>query len=213
MADTKKQRDGGAGGSEDLWLDGAHALLVEHGVDAVKILPLAKRLGVSRTSFYWHFTDRDALLQALIGRWRRKNTENLVAQAERYAETICEAIFNVFDCWLDDRLFDARLDFAIRSWAQGAPELQSVVDAADTRRIAALTAMFARFGYSDAEARTRGRTAYYTQIGYISLRVAETMDARLVAMPAYCEIYAGAAPTEAEIARLRSRHEARLDAA
>ncbi len=213
MTDAQKTRPETSSGSEELWLDAAHALLVDQGVDAVKILPIAKSLGVSRTSFYWRFADRDALLNALIERWRRKNTGNLVAQAERYADSVCEAIFNVFDCWLDDALFDSRLDFAIRSWAQGAPDLKAIVDAADATRIAALVAMFERFGCAPDEARIRGRTVYYTQIGYISMAVDEPIADRLDAMPGYCALYAGRAPTEAEIARLRDRHPARKDAA
>ena len=48
--------------TEDVWLDAAYEVLTESGVEAVKIMPLAKRLGLTRTGFYWHFRDRDALL-------------------------------------------------------------------------------------------------------------------------------------------------------
>lgn len=192
--------------AEELWIDAAHQILVEQGVEAVKIQTLAKQIGVSRTSFYWRFSDRDALLQALVNRWRRKNTGNLVHQSERYADSICEAVFNVFDCWLDDSLFDAGLDFALRNWAKGAPDLQRIVDAADGVRIDALSAMFKRFDYAPEDAARRGRTVYYAQIGYISMTVRESLEARLDEMPGYCAIYAGRAPSEAEIARLRDRH-------
>ena len=49
-----------------MWLDAAYELLVEGGVEAVKVMPLAAKLGLSRTSFYWHFADREALLAGLI---------------------------------------------------------------------------------------------------------------------------------------------------
>ena len=65
-------------GSPDLWLGAAYEALLELGVDAVKILPLAKKLGLSRTSFYWFFKDREELLAALVTQWRDKNTGNLV---------------------------------------------------------------------------------------------------------------------------------------
>lgn len=67
--------------SERMWLDAALDLLLEAGVDGVKILPLAKRLGLTRTGFYHHFRDREALLDAMIKRWEDKNTGNLVANA------------------------------------------------------------------------------------------------------------------------------------
>jgi AcrR family transcriptional regulator len=58
----------------------------------VKVIPLAKALNMSRTSFYWHFEDRNAPLGALIERWKQQNTGNLVAQTQLYAETITEAV-------------------------------------------------------------------------------------------------------------------------
>ncbi len=76
-------------------------LLLDGGVDAVKILPLARQLNLSRTSFYWFFRIGEELLAALVARWRDKNTGNLIRQTEAYAETIAEATLNVFDCWLD----------------------------------------------------------------------------------------------------------------
>lgn len=58
--------DTGLRGSPELWLEAAYDLLLETGVDSVRILPLAKQLNLSRTSFYWFFKDREALLDALI---------------------------------------------------------------------------------------------------------------------------------------------------
>ena len=62
------QRAGDTGwrGSQEGWLEAAYEALVESGVEAVKIQPLAKKLKLSRTSFYWFFEDREQLLAALI---------------------------------------------------------------------------------------------------------------------------------------------------
>ena len=153
-------------GSEDLWLGAAYEVLVTNGVDAVKVMPLAQMLGLSRTSFYWHFKDREALLAALLDRWEAQNTGNLVARTEAYAESINEALYNLFDCWLTRDLFDSRLDFAD----------------------------------------TRAHTVYYTQIGYISMMVAEPRDIRIARMPAYVENFSGHPPTPAETDRFMARH-------
>lgn len=201
---TEKQ--GGWRGSEDLWLDAAYAILIKAGVDAVKVMPLAETLGLSRTSFYGHFDSREALLDALVARWKAKNTGNLVAQAEAYSESIAEAIFNLFDCWLNPDLFDARFDFAIRTWALADPPLREVLEAVDQERIDAIAAMFARHGFSEEQARVRAYTVYYTQIGYISMMVAEPVDLRIQRMPLYIEVFAGVVPTEAEVARFSARH-------
>ena len=63
-------------GSRDVWLSAAYESLLSSGVDAVRIMPLAKKLKLSRTSFYWFFSDRQAVLDALVELWRNKNTGN-----------------------------------------------------------------------------------------------------------------------------------------
>lgn len=201
MQHTHKQ-----GGSEAAWLAAAYDLLTESGVEAVKVMPLAKRLGLSRTGFYWHFKDRNQLLEAMVHRWEQKNTGNLVARTEAYAGTIAEAMFNVFDCWLDETLFDARLDLAIRNWARNDASLQTRLEQADTRRQQALTAMFARFNFTPEQAHARTMTVMYTQIGYISMHITENAAARIDRMPDYIEVYTGLRPTQSEIERFRSRH-------
>lgn len=193
-------------GSAELWLDAAYQVLVESGVDQVKVGVLAERLGLSRTSFYWHFADREALLAGLIARWQAQNTAKLVAQTEAPAATVSEAILNVFDCWIDATLFDSRLEFAIRTWALNDAALEATLASADATRIAALAAMFRRFGYPEDEADIRAHTVYLTQIGYISMRTTEAHLPRLARMPAYALTFTGQMPTAAEIVTFRARH-------
>ena len=193
-------------GTPDLWLDAAYGLLVDGGVEAVKVMPLAERLGLSRTSFYWHFPDREALLAGLVERWRAKNTGNLVARCEAPATTIAQAMLNLIDCWVDPALFDSRLEFAMRTWSLTDPTVERAMAEADATRISALTALFRRFGYAETEADTRARTLYLTQVGYIALRSQESFDVRMGRIPAYVLTFCGQAPTEAEVAAFRARH-------
>lgn len=200
------ERTGGWRGSEELWLDAAYGMLVEQGVEAVKVGPLAERIGLSRTSFYGHYDSREALLAALVARWERRNTGNLIARSEAYAETIAEALFNLFDCWLLPDLFDAQLDFAIRNWALADAELRRRLEATDQARIAAIAAMFRRHGAGEDEAQVRAFTVYYTQIGYISMMVSEPVALRIRRMPLYVRTFAGVDPTPAEVGRFAARH-------
>lgn len=193
-------------GTPDLWLDAAYAMLVDAGVEAVKVMPLAERLGLSRTSFYWHFADREALLAGLVDRWRAKNTGNLVAQCQAPATTIAAGMLNLFDCWVEPDLFDSRLEFAMRTWALTDPGVEAAMTEADAMRLDAITELFRRFGYAEAEADTRARTLYLTQVGYIALRSSESFDVRMARIPAYVLTFCGMAPTEAEIAAFRARH-------
>ena len=201
---TKK----GLPGSTDIWLDAAHQILVESGIESVKIMTLANQLNLSRTSFYWHFSDREALFDALILRWQKRNTGNLIARTELYADTITEAVLNLCDCWVDPQLFDARLDFAIRNWAHHSAKLKAIFEKTDTARISAIHAMFLRFGFSQTQADVRAHTVYFTQVGYISMMVEETLQTRIERVPAYVESFSGQAPTSSELARFNSRHHA-----
>ena len=200
------EKQSGWRGSEDLWLDAAYEVLVDSGVDQVKVLPLAERIGLSRTSFYGHFDSREALLDALVNRWQGTNTANLISQTEAYAESIAEALFNLFDCWLLPDLFDSRFDLAIRNWALGDPALREVLEDTDNARIDAIAAMFTRHGFSADQARVRAYTVYYTQIGYISMMVSEPVELRIQRMPIYVETFSGQSATVAELTRFSARH-------
>lgn len=202
----QSSNDSGWRGSPEVWLQAAYETLLEAGVDAVKILPLAKRLNLSRTSFYWFFKDREELLGALVARWREKNTGNLVRQSNAYAESVAEAMLNVFDCWLDQTLFDSQLEFAIRSWALQSAEIVHEVQSADKARLDALTGMFMRFGYQEPSADVRARTIYLVQIGYISMQTREDLATRMKRIPGYVEIFTGQAPQQRELDRFFARH-------
>ncbi|MFT4184049.1 MAG: TetR/AcrR family transcriptional regulator [Rhizobium sp.] len=194
-------------GSQEGWLEAAYESLLESGVDSVKILPLAKKLNLSRTSFYWFFRDREELLGALIARWREKNTGNIVRQTEAYAETLAEAMLNVFDCWLDKDLFDSKFEFAVRSWALQSDEILAEVREADQVRLEALKRMFIRFGFDETAADVRARTTYLVQIGYISMQSREEIALRMKRIPEYIAIYTGQVPQQRELDRFFARHD------
>lgn len=198
--------DNGWRGSYEGWLETAYDSLLESGVDSVKILPLAKRLNLSRTSFYWFFKDREELLAALVSRWREKNTGNLVKQSEAYAESLAEAMLNVFDCWVSKDLFDSQFEFAIRSWALQSADILAEVQQADQTRMEAIGRMFMRFGYDEVPADVRARTTYLVQIGYISMQSTEDLALRMKRIPEYIAIYTGQVPQRRELDRFFARH-------
>ena len=208
---AKQQTERGWRGTPEGWLDAGYAILVESGVEAVKVMPLAQRLGLSRTSFYWHFADREALLAGLVTRWQAQNTGNLIARCEAPAATIAEAMLNLIDCWVDPQLFDSRLEFAMRTWALTDPTVDAALVDADAQRLAAITALFQRFGYDATEADTRARTLYLTQVGYIALRSEESFVVRMGRIPAYVLTFSGHSPTAEEVAAFRARHQVRSD--
>lgn len=100
----------------------------------------------------------------------------------------------------------------MRTWSLTDPAVEAAMTEADSTRIAAITALFRRFGYPDTEADTRARTLYLTQVGYIALRSSESFDVRMGRIPAYVLTFSGVAPSPAEVAAFRDRHQVRTDA-
>jgi AcrR family transcriptional regulator len=190
--------------TRDDWLDLALSALAVEGVDHVTVLALSERLGVSRSSFYWYFRNRDELLDALLDRWDRLNTRSIVIQAEASAATVNEAVCNVFRCWVNPAIFSPRLDFAVREWARRSPHVRQALDASDRVRTEALKALFVRFGYEDGDALARARVLYYTQIGYYALDLKEPIETRLNLTPHYLKAFTGVLPTEGELDPFRA---------
>lgn len=186
------------------WLNVAMDVLISDGVELVKVLVLAERLDVSRSSFYWYFKSRQDLLDALLAHWQSTNTAQFVAQAEEPARTITGAVCNVHRCVVDRALFDTALDFAIRDWARRSGPVRRVLDQSDARRLEALTKMFQRYGYAPEDALTRARVLYYMQIGYDLAQLAEPVEARLAMVPHYLRVFTGQEPDADELAEFRA---------
>lgn len=204
MTEAAEHKPNGARTSREDWIRLALDTLVSEGVEKVRVLNLARKLGVSRSSFYWFFRSRQDLLDQLLDHWARTNTSGIATRAERPAATISEAVLNVFECWVDETAFDPRLDFAIREWARRAEAVRRVLDRADEARVAAIAAMFRRHGYDDLDAYVRARILYFMQIGYYSLELKEPMDLRLSYLEAYVRGFTGRDATAEEITRFRT---------
>lgn len=194
-------------GSPDLWLEAAYTALIEGGIDQVRILALASRLNLARTSFYWHFKDRQALLDALMARWEARTTTPLIAACESYGATEAEAHLNVISVFLDRATFDDRLEFAVRGWGLQDAQVAARIREADQTRLTALQDMLIRWGHGGHEADVRARAIYLTQIGYISMQVSESLAERMLRIPDYVALWSGGArPLAGEMARFHARH-------
>lgn len=192
--------DGSSRTSKQDWLDLAVRTLIDEGIDQVKIQVMARKLNVSRSSFYWFFESLGGLHEQLLHHWLRRNTEPVVDHALRPAASINRAILNVFQCWIDDRLFDPQLDIAVRIWARRDPSIRAVIDEADRRRIEAITTMYRRYGYDEENAFIRARVLYFMQIGHYTLDVDEALDVRVSHVPAYLLAFSGQEAEAGDIA-------------
>lgn len=183
------------------WLNLALQTLIKDGIDRVKIQIMAKQLNVSRSSFYWFFKSPQDLYEQMLDHWLTKNTGPIIQRALRPADTISEAILNVFECWVDEDLFDPPLDIAVRLWARRDPTILKVVASADQQRLDALTRMFQRHGFVEEDALVRARVLYFTQIGQYTLDIREDLSLRMTRARAFVRAFGGQEPTEAELER------------
>ena len=172
------------------WVTAGLVMLVESGIDAVQITALARRLGVTRGSFYWHFDSREALLDALIAEWRARNT-GVMVEALKGAATLDDGILALFAVWTDHTRFDADLDQAIRDWARHSDQLRDALQAEDDARVSAIAHFFEQQDFEPVEAFIRARIIYFTQLSYYALKIAEPLADRMSYLAAYFRGFTG----------------------
>jgi AcrR family transcriptional regulator len=113
------------------WLDHGLKALAAGGHAALKAEPLAKALGVSRGSFYWHFADIGAFHAAILRRWREVAAEQIIANVEAAAKDenpVPVLLRQAFSGQL-------ALEKAVRSWASFDAAARAAVQAIDRRRL------------------------------------------------------------------------------
>lgn len=181
----------------DDWIAAGLEVLVEDGVSAVKVLPLANRLGVTTGSFYWHFKNRDALLEELLEAWETRNTRAIV-EAVAIPGTLVDKYIELSRLWLGWSDFDPQLDTAVRNWGRSDPAVLKRLQAADERRVAAFVELMEPEGYGPAMTLHRARNMYYMQMGWYELGVEVSLEARVESVAAYFEIFLGRPPTPTE---------------
>ena len=179
------------------WLDAAQRRLVNGGIDAVKIGPLAEDLKVTRGSFYWHFRDRSHLLETLLAQWRGQSHEMFDRLVGGDAASGMEEFVRLVHLWIDESEFDPALESAMRDWARTSDDVSAVVKAVDEERIAYIKRIFLDFGYGEDEAFIRARITYFHQVGYYTIGYNESLDARMALLPMYVSVLTGkSAPEE-----------------
>jgi len=144
------------------WLDQGLKTLIENGFTALKAEPLAKAMGVSRGSFYWHFADVAAFRSALLKHWREITTEQIIANLEQLPKNK-----NPIDELLR-RAFGRRLplEIAVRSWATVDPAARAAVHAIDKRRLSYMEEQFTMQGHPRATAQARAQVLYWAFLGF-----------------------------------------------
>ncbi len=176
---------------KDDWIRAAKTILIKHGIGEVKIEKIATKLKVTIGSFYWHFSGRPELHEAIIADWLATNTKPLKIAVEHAGPDPRHQYLAFFGVWVLERNFDPAYDSAVRNWARTSPNIAAVMNKVEAERIDILYCIIKRFGYSHEEAMMRARVTYYHQVGYYALNIRETTLTRIALAPDYAKILIG----------------------
>jgi AcrR family transcriptional regulator len=160
------------------WIEAARCVLIERGIERVKVEPLAQLLGVTTGSFYHHFEDRQELLDELLEHWRTTNSAPMAEAVERAGPDPMAQFDALTDVWIKEQAYNPAYDTAVRAWAHSSEKVRLSVIEVDDSRIDLIKSIFLAFGYANLEAFVRARIAYFHQVGYQAMEISETPERR-----------------------------------
>lgn len=157
MAGRRAQADRSA------WIDRGFEVLLERGATAITVEGLSRDLGVTKGSFYWHFTGRDDLLTAVLARWTERRTTEIVEAAEKSAaDDPLDALRTVVTRVTSSGLGEARLYLPA---TEQHPLVTAALDAVTRTRIDYLADLLRRLGHPPDDAVDRARAALALALG------------------------------------------------
>jgi AcrR family transcriptional regulator len=151
----------------DDWARAALDVLAQRGIEAVAVEPLARRLRVTKGSFYWHFESRAALVRAALRAWERSETREVIALVDTVADPRAR-LQRLFREAMPGSARRRALELAVSDAASHplvAPALRRVV----RRRIAYLDECYRRLGFPAPAARHRAVLTYSAYVGALRL--------------------------------------------
>jgi AcrR family transcriptional regulator len=152
--------------SQDDWADAALRAIGEGGLAAVAVEPLAAKLGATKGSFYWHFANREALIEAALARWEIEHTETVIRHTESAPDPVGR-LKSLFTLVVRHGGHD-RIEVALLATADHplvAPVLRRVTE----RRIGYITSLYEQAGLAPAEARHRALLTFTAWLGKVQL--------------------------------------------
>jgi AcrR family transcriptional regulator len=144
------------------WTNAALNALAQNGIDGVRIDILARELGVTKGSFYWHFSDRDELLNAVLQEWRRRATLSIIDRLESSHEPPEQRLRRLLRLQFESRRaeFGSDVELSIRLWGRRDAGALSVLREVDELRLRYIRGLMEELGIDKTEAAARAILAY-----------------------------------------------------
>ena len=146
------------------WIEAGLQVLAAGGPDAVRVEPLAKSLGVTRGSFYGHFEDRGALLEAMLDTWQQAATNEVLEHVEHRGGDPRAKIRHAGALTFSEELLP--IELAIRDWSRRQPAVAARLREVDNRRMEYLRSLFGDFCADEEEIEARSVLAFSLAIGH-----------------------------------------------
>ena len=149
------------------WERAALDLIAEQGVQAMAIEPLARRMGVTKGSFYWHFSSRESLLEQALLRWEKHDRRNLNAslgEIDHPRDRLISFFRRVGKEKLTHEVFSELCASA------GHPHVEPVLERVADRRMKHLALAFEETGMEPDLARHQARLIYSVYLGFLQLQ-------------------------------------------
>jgi AcrR family transcriptional regulator len=144
------------------WIDAALHALAEGGPDAVRVEALAVSLGVSKGGFYWHFSDRQALLEEMLDTWEKAGTVDVIARVDSLPIEPQAKLRRLFELAPSA---DFAVELALRDWSRRDSDVAERLRRIDDRRMGFLRSLFGQFCADDSDVEARSMLAYSLLIG------------------------------------------------
>lgn len=144
------------------WIAAALRALATGGPDAVRVEALASSLGVSKGGFYWHFADRQALLEETLDSWEKGAAEDVIARVESQPADPRDKLQQLFDLAPSA---DFAVELAMRDWARRDRDVAERVRRVDNRRMGYLRSLFGQFCTDENDVEARSMLAFSLFIG------------------------------------------------
>ena len=161
---SKKERSTLSAGD---WEQQALVMIAEKGIRAVAIESLAKHMGVTKGSFYWHFPNRDALLEQSLLRWEKHDAENLKKSLGAISDPR-ERLRSFFRRTGRESL--THNVYSSLCTAADHPKVEPFLERVAERRMKHIESAFEEIGFDADEASHRARLTYSTYLGFLQLQ-------------------------------------------
>lgn len=144
------------------WVNAALRVLADRGIANVRIESLARDLGVTKGSFYWHFKNRDALLRDMLGYWRRRTTLYVMDRIEQRASSPKERIEKLLELpFASERAPEwSDVELAIRLWGRKDAMARETLSEVDELRLHHMISIFRELGFDGVDAEARATLCY-----------------------------------------------------